>query len=73
MNKMNLMIAYLRHDLIHLKGNRYAKQKHLIHQFYKRYSQVQRRNRDIDLLEAKGLLIRTNGAVGAFGIGSPSD
>jgi len=27
---------YLRQDLIHLKGNKYAKQRNLIHQFYKR-------------------------------------
>jgi hypothetical protein len=29
---------YLRQDLIRLKGNRYAKQRNLIHQFCKRYS-----------------------------------
>ena len=28
---------YLRQDIIHLKGNRYAKQRNLIHQFYKKY------------------------------------
>ena len=28
---------YLKQDLIQLKGNRYAKQRNLIHQFYKRY------------------------------------
>jgi hypothetical protein len=106
---------YLRQDLILLKGNKYAKQRNLIHQFYKRY--LTRRKVDIEMidssnarecvdflhewcelrkcdvdngeslacekmatinalnnidrLEAKGLLIRIDGAVSAFGISSP--
>jgi hypothetical protein len=106
---------YLRQDLIHLKGNKYAKQRNLIHQFCKRYlarrkveiEMIDSSNADecvnflhewcelrkcdvdndeslacekvaamntlnnIDPLEAKGLLIRIDGAVSAFGISSP--
>lgn len=105
---------YLRQDLIHLKGNRYAKQRNLIHQFYKRYlstckvdiEMINSNNarecvnflhewceerkcdvnnseslacekmatmnalNNIDALEAKGILIRIDGAVSAFGISS---
>ena len=105
---------YLRQDLIHLKGNRYAKQRNLIHQFYKRYlstckvdiEMIDSNNarecvnflqewcearkcdvndseslacekmatmnalNNIDALEAKGILIRIDGAVSAFGISS---
>jgi hypothetical protein len=106
---------YLRQDLIHLKGNKYAKQRNLIHQFCKRYlarrkveiemidssnahecvnflhewcelrkcdvdndeslacEKIAAMNtlNNIDPLEAKGLLIRIDGAVSAFGISSP--
>ena len=105
---------YLKKDLIQLKGNRYAKQRNLIHQFYKRYlsrSKVDIEMIDsgntleclnflqewcelrkcdvangeslacekmatmnalnnIDALEVKGILIRIDGAVSAFGISS---
>jgi uncharacterized protein len=106
---------YLTQDLIHLKGNKYAKQRNLIHQFYKRYlakckveiemidssnarecvdflhEWCELRKCDIengeslayeriatmnalahiDSLEAKGLLVRIDGTVTAFGISSP--
>ena len=107
--------VYLTKDLIHLEGNKYAKQRNLIHQFYKRYltrckveiemidsgnscecvdflhewCELRKCDVDngeslacekmatmnaldnIDPLEAKGLLIRIDGAVCAFGISSP--
>jgi uncharacterized protein len=106
---------YLRHDLINLKGNKYARQRNLIHQFHKRYltkgkveiemidssnarecmsflhdwcelrecdigdaeslacEKIAAMNTlsNIDQMEAKGLLIRIDGAVSAFGISSP--
>jgi uncharacterized protein len=106
---------YLTKDLIYLEGNKYAKQRNLIHQFYKRYltrckveiEMIDSGNSrecvdflhewcelrkcdvangeslacekmatmnaldNIDPLEAKGLLIRIDGAVSAFGISSP--
>ncbi len=106
--------VYLTEDLVHLKGNKYTRQRNLIHQFYKKYMEtgkveMEMINRDnagdcliflrdwcelrkcdferneslacekmaaintlnnIDILKVKGLLIRIEGAVSAFGIGS---
>jgi len=105
---------YLKQDLIQLKGNKYSKQRNLIHQFSKRYLSrckvdiemidsgntreclnflqvwCEQRKCDvdncvslacekmatmnalnnIDALEVKGILIRIDGAVSAFGISS---
>jgi hypothetical protein len=41
---------YLRQDLIHLKGNKYAKQRNLIHQFCKRY--LARRKVEIEMIDS---------------------
>ncbi|HUH66752.1 MAG TPA: phosphatidylglycerol lysyltransferase domain-containing protein [Syntrophales bacterium] len=106
--------VYLKEDLVSLKGNRFAKQRNLIHQFRKKYLNKHRVNiefineknsnecvdflqewcearncdsedneslaceklatlnalNNIDALEAQGILIRIDGAVSAFGIGS---
>jgi hypothetical protein len=106
--------VYLTEDLAHLKGNKFTRQRNLIHQFSKAYIDrvkvdVELINRDnaeeclnflnewcdlrkcdmehdeglacekmaavktlnnIDALEVKGILIRINGKVSAFGISS---
>ena len=106
--------VYLTDDLALLKGNKYTKQRNLIHQFYKRYIEKGRVEietinshniqeclhflhewcnlrqcdfeqneslacekmatitalNNLDTLEAKGLLVRINGTVSAFGIAS---
>jgi hypothetical protein len=106
--------VYLTEDLAHLKGNKFTRQRNLIHQFSKAYIDrvkvdVELINRDnaeeclnflnewcdlrkcdmehdeglacekmaavktlnnIDVLEVKGILIRINGKVSAFGISS---
>jgi uncharacterized protein len=103
---------YLTDDLVQLKGNKYAKQRNLIHQFHKTYLDngratvemitpddvsdcmdflqkwCEQRGCDLDLndslacekiaainalkyfhrMESRGILIRINGAVSAFGI-----
>jgi hypothetical protein len=105
---------YLSEDLIHLKGNKYLRQRNLINQFNKKYVQkgkvevemIHHTNtsaclnflqkwceirdcnleenenlacekmatvttlNNFDALEAKGLLVRISGEVGAFGISS---
>jgi len=105
---------YLSEDLTHLKGNKYLRQRNLIHQFHKKYVErgkveveiINHTNtveclnflqkwcelrecemeqneslvcekiatvttlNNFDSLEAKGILIRINGEVSAFGISS---